>query len=108
MSAFLRVRPACGAKEARRDAQGRTGPGREPGQPAAGALASDLRVFTAVRQAGIVAAEQPMDLLDCRPLLCPPSRSKRVAGMTLGGGWGVVTADLCVRKRPVCPRPFLN
>ncbi|MBI9084336.1 MAG: acetate--CoA ligase family protein [Desulfobacterales bacterium] len=63
-----------------------------------GAMASDARVFDAVcRQAGIVKVDSPMDLLDLSAAFSslPLPRGKRAAIMTLGGGWGVVTADLC-------------
>ena len=63
-----------------------------------GALASNNRVFNAVcRQAGIVKVEKPMDLLDLSAAFSsiPLPAGNRVAIMTLGGGWGVVAADLC-------------
>ncbi|MDZ7833335.1 MAG: acetate--CoA ligase family protein [Desulfobacterales bacterium] len=63
-----------------------------------GALASNNRVFNAVcRQAGIVKVEKPMDLLDLSAAFSslPLPAGSRVAIMTLGGGWGVVAADLC-------------
>jgi acyl-CoA synthetase (NDP forming) len=63
-----------------------------------GALSSDARVFDAVcKQAGIVKVEKPMDLLDLSAAFSslPLPEGNRVAIMTLGGGWGVVTADLC-------------
>ncbi|MFH1980315.1 MAG: acetate--CoA ligase family protein [Pseudomonadota bacterium] len=65
-----------------------------------GAMTSDSRVFDAVcRQAGIVKVEHPMDLLDLSAAFSslPLPAGGRVAIMTLGGGWGVVTADLCAR-----------
>ncbi len=65
-----------------------------------GAMSSDSRVFDAVcRQAGIVKVEHPMDLLDLSAAFSsvPLPAGNRVAIMTLGGGWGVVTADLCAR-----------
>ena len=80
---------------------GRTQAGNRAAASHTGALASDLRVFdAAVRQAGIVVAEQPMDLLDLSAAFSslPLPEGKRVAVMTLGGGWGVVTADLCVEN----------
>jgi len=42
--------------------------------------------------------EQPMDLLDLSAAFSslPLLKGKRVAIVTMGGGWGVVTADLCV------------
>ena len=61
-------------------------------------MASNTRLFDAVcRQAGIVKVDQPMELLDLSAAFSslPLPKGKRVAIMTLGGGWGVVTADLC-------------
>jgi acyl-CoA synthetase (NDP forming) len=55
-------------------------------------------VFDAVcRQTGIIKVEQPMDLLDLAAAFSslPLPKGNRTAIMTLGGGWGVVTADLC-------------
>lgn len=63
-----------------------------------GALTSDSRVFDAVcRQAGIVKVNQSMELLDLGAAFSslPLPKGNRAAIMTLGGGWGVVTADLC-------------
>lgn len=63
-----------------------------------GALSTDSRIFNAVcRQSGIVKVEHSMDLLDLAAAFSslPLPRGNRAAIMTLGGGWGVVTADLC-------------
>lgn len=63
-----------------------------------GALSTDSRIFNAVcRQAGIVKVEHSMDLLDLAAAFSslPLPQGNRTAIMTLGGGWGVVTADLC-------------
>ncbi|MBW2228150.1 MAG: acetate--CoA ligase family protein [Deltaproteobacteria bacterium] len=63
-----------------------------------GAMASDAKVFDAIcRQTGIVKVDQSMDLLDLAASFSslPLPRGNRTAIMTLGGGWGVVTADLC-------------
>ncbi len=65
-----------------------------------GALSSDARIFNAMcRQAGIVKVEKSMDLLDLAAAFSslPLPQGKRVGIMTLGGGWGVVTADLCAQ-----------
>ena len=77
---------------------GQSAAGQRAAESHTGAMRSDGRVFNAVcRQAGIVKVEQSMDLLDLAagfaslPLPC----GNRVAIMTLGGGWGVVTTDLC-------------
>jgi acyl-CoA synthetase (NDP forming) len=61
-------------------------------------MASDAKVFNAAcRQAGIIQVDQPMELLDLSAVFSslPLPKGKRVAIMTLGGGWGVITADLC-------------
>jgi len=63
-----------------------------------GALSTDSRIFNAVcRQAGIVKVEHSMELLDLAGAFSslPLPHGNRTAIMTLGGGWGVVTADLC-------------
>ena len=63
-----------------------------------GAMASDTKVFDAAcRQAGIVKVERSMDLLDLAAAFSsvPLPQGNRAAIMTLGGGWGVITADLC-------------
>jgi acyl-CoA synthetase (NDP forming) len=71
-----------------------------------GAMTSDVKVFDAVcSQAGIVKVEQTMDLLDLAAAFSslPLPRGNRVGIMTLGGGWGVITADLCARYGLVVP-----
>lgn len=78
---------------------GRTSAGSRAAASHTGAMASDIKILNAAcRQAGVVIAEQPMDLLDLSAAFSslPLPEGKRVAIMTLGGGWGVVTADLCV------------
>ncbi|HOG18131.1 MAG: Succinyl-CoA ligase (ADP-forming) subunit beta [Syntrophaceae bacterium PtaU1.Bin231] len=80
---------------------GRTESGYKAAASHTGALASDMRVFEAAsRQAGIVMAGQPMELLDLSACFSslPLPRGNRVAIMTLGGGWGVVTSDLCMEQ----------
>jgi acyl-CoA synthetase (NDP forming) len=77
---------------------GRSGAGRRAAASHTGALSTDNRIFNAVcRQAGIVQVEQPMELLDLAAGFSslPLPRGNRAAVMTLGGGWGVITADLC-------------
>lgn len=77
---------------------GRTAVGGRAAASHTGALASDHRVFQAAcRQAGVILADQPLDLLDLSAAFSslPLPKGPRVAIMTLGGGWGVVTADLC-------------
>jgi len=62
-----------------------------------GALTTDSRIFNAVcKQAGIVRVEQTMDMLDLAAAFSsfPLLKGKRIGILTLGGGWGVVAADL--------------
>ncbi len=80
---------------------GRSSVGHKAAASHTGALATDERVFDAMcRQAGIIKVEQPMELLDLAAAFSslPLPRGPRVAIMTWGGGWGVVTADLCERN----------
>jgi len=77
---------------------GRSKVGNRAAASHTGAMTSDIKVFDAVcRQAGIVRADNPMDLLDLAAAFSslPLPKGNRAAIMTLGGGWGVVTADLC-------------
>ena len=71
-----------------------------------GAQASDTAVFNAMcRQAGIIKVDRPMELLDLSAAFAslPLPRGNRAAIMTLGGGWGVVTADLCATNGLAVP-----
>jgi acyl-CoA synthetase (NDP forming) len=77
---------------------GRSKAGNRAAASHTGAMTSDIKIFDAVcHQAGIVRAEKPMDLLDLAAAFSslPLPAGNRAAIMTLGGGWGVVTADLC-------------
>ena len=78
---------------------GRTRAGDRAAASHTGALASNIEVFKAAcRQAGVVLGETSMDLLDLSAAFSslPLPQGNKVAIMTLGGGWGVVTADLCM------------
>ncbi len=78
---------------------GRTKAGFKAAASHTGALASNSRVFDAAcRQAGIIQATQPMDLINLSAVFSslPLPKGNKVAIMTLGGGWGVVTSDLCM------------
>lgn len=77
---------------------GRSEAGNRAAASHTGAMTSDIKIFEAVcRQAGIVLAQKPMDLLDLAAAFSslPLPEGRRAAIVTLGGGWGVVTADLC-------------
>ncbi|MGE0082884.1 MAG: acetate--CoA ligase family protein [Desulfococcaceae bacterium] len=85
---------------------GRTRAGGRAAASHTGAMSSDAKIFDAMcRQSGIVMAEYPMDLLDLSAAFSslPLPKGKRAAIMTLGGGWGVVTADLCDEYRLQVP-----
>lgn len=77
---------------------GQTQAGSRAASSHTGAMMTDRRIFdTMCRQAGIIKVERPMELLDLAAAFSalPLPGGPRVAIMTLGGGWGVVTADLC-------------
>ncbi len=85
---------------------GRTSEGGQAASSHTGALASDFRIFEAAcRQAGIIQVKQPIEMLDLSAVFSslPLPKGNRVAIMTLGGGWGVVTTDLCVENGLVLP-----
>lgn len=85
---------------------GRSEAGTRAAASHTGAMASDARVFDAAcTQAGIVKVELPMDMLDLSAAFTslPLPKGNRAAIMTLGGGWGVVTSDLCAENGLVLP-----
>jgi acyl-CoA synthetase (NDP forming) len=70
--------------------------GRRAASSHTGALAGSAEVFlAAARQAGVVITRDPDEALDAASLLAyvPLPAGSRVAVVTLGGGWGVLTAD---------------
>ncbi len=86
---------------------GRTEAGSNAAASHTGAMASDIKVFKAAcRQAGIVQAESPMDLLDLSAAFSslPLPKGNQVALLTLGGGWGVVASDLCEENGLIVPK----
>lgn len=90
---------------------GRTEAGATAAASHTGAMASNIKVFEAAcAQAGIVRADQPMDLLNLSAAFSslPLPKGNRVAILTLGGGWGVVASDLCNENglvvQPLAPR----
>ncbi|MEI6608851.1 MAG: acetate--CoA ligase family protein [Deltaproteobacteria bacterium] len=80
---------------------GRTQAGAHAASSHTGAMASNIKVFDAAcKQAGIIQVESPMDLLDLSAAFSslPLPKGKRIALLTLGGGWGVVASDLCIEN----------
>ena len=70
--------------------------GRRAAGSHTGALAGSSEVFqAAARQAGVITTGDPDEALDVASLLAylPLPAGRRVAVVTLGGGWGVLTAD---------------
>ena len=70
--------------------------GRKAALSHTGAMAGSARVFEGmVRQSGIIATTDPDEFLDLAFSLSymPLPRGKRVAIVTMGGGWGVLSAD---------------
>ena len=70
--------------------------GRRAARSHTGALAGSAEVFqAAARQAGVITTGDPDEALDVASLLAylPLPAGRRVAVVTLGGGWGVLTAD---------------
>lgn len=86
---------------------GRSKAGNMAASSHTGALSSDTRVFDAMcAQAGIINVNQSLEMLDLAASFSslPLPTGNRVAIMTLGGGWGVVTADLCEFYNLTLPR----
>lgn len=66
-----------------------------------GAMAGQLELFEGMlEQAGIVEAEHSEEFIDIVAAFdaLPRAVGKRVAIMTMGGGWGVVAVDACERE----------
>jgi len=85
---------------------GRTDAGNRAAASHTGALASNIAVFQAAcRQAGMIPADHPTDLLDLSAAFSalPLPKGNRIGIVTLGGGWGVVATDLCVENGLAIP-----
>jgi len=86
---------------------GRTAPGSRAAASHTGAMAADTKVFEAAcRQSGIITVPHPTDLLDLAAAFSslPLPRGNRIGIVTIGGGWGIVAADLCVESGLTIPR----
>ena len=86
---------------------GRTEAGAHAAASHTGAMASDVKVFDAAcRQAGAVLVDKTMELLDLSAVFSslPLPKGNKVGIMTLGGGWGVVSADLCIENGLKVPK----
>ena len=85
---------------------GSTQAGKRAAASHTGAMSGEDAIFKgACRQAGILNVSVPSDLLSLSAGFSslPLPRGNRVGIVTLGGGWGVVTADECTREGLVIP-----
>ena len=81
---------------------GRTDAGRAAAASHTGSMSGENAIFRAAcRQAGILDVRVPTELLDLSAAFSslPLPGGNRVGIVTLGGGWGVVTADECNERR---------
>ena len=77
---------------------GRTEAGKGASASHTGAMSGEIKSFRAAcRQAGLLEVSVPSELLDLSAGFSsvPLPKGNRVGIVTLGGGWGVVTADGC-------------
>jgi len=75
--------------------------GRKAAASHTGAMAASQRVFeAAMRQSGLMYTNDPDEFLDLAYCLSylPLPRGKRIAIVTVGGGWGVLSADEVYRN----------
>jgi acyl-CoA synthetase (NDP forming) len=85
---------------------GATEYGRKAAASHTGAMAGSQRVFEAVvRQSGIIATTDPDEFVDLAFALSylPLPRGRRVAVVTMGGGWGVLSVDEVARSGLLLP-----
>jgi acyl-CoA synthetase (NDP forming) len=85
---------------------GKTAAGSQAAMSHTGSLAGSYEVYKAMfAQTGIVNVETPSELLNVSAAMThlPIPGSNRVGVMSFGGGWGVITADLCEHAGLVLP-----
>ena len=85
---------------------GRTDIGGKAAASHSGAMAGSTHIYKAVfRQTGMVEVSSSQGLIDCAKAFSylPIPRGNRVAILTRGGGWGVITADACEENGLVVP-----
>jgi acyl-CoA synthetase (NDP forming) len=85
---------------------GRTDTGGKAAASHSGAMAVSSRLLRAAfRQAGIIEIEDSQGLMDAAKAFStyPVPRGNRVGILTRGGGWGVITADICEEQGLVVP-----
>ena len=85
---------------------GRTEAGRKAAASHTGSMSGEDSIFKAVcLQSGILDVSVPSELLDLSAGFSslPLPKGNRVGIVTLGGGWGVVTADACNQRGLLVP-----
>ena len=85
---------------------GRTGAGTRAAASHSGALAGSYRLYQGVfRQTGLIEATTTQEIMDCTKALTvyPIPHGNRVAILTRGGGWGVITTDACEESGLIVP-----
>ncbi len=85
---------------------GRTLAGGRAASTHTGAMAGENRVFShACKQAGVILVDVSSELLQVSAAFTalPLPKGNKVGIVTLGGGWGVVTADLCEQAGLILP-----
>jgi len=85
---------------------GRTEVGGKAAASHSGAMAGETRIYRAAFiQSGMIEVKTSQALMDCAKAFSnyPIPRGNRVAIITRGGGWGVITADFCEENGLVVP-----
>lgn len=86
---------------------GRTRGGTKAAMSHTGALAGSIQVFSAaMEQAGVSMVDSQSELLTLAAAFdtMPLPKGNRVGVITLGGGWGVITADECEERGLTLPQ----
>jgi acyl-CoA synthetase (NDP forming) len=85
---------------------GRTGVGTKAAMSHTGSMAGSIRIFTAaMEQSGVSMVESQTEMLNLAAAFdsMPLPKGNRIGVVTLGGGWGVITADECEERGLVLP-----
>jgi len=85
---------------------GRTDVGGKAAASHSGAMAGSTNIYKGVfRQTGMIEVSSSQELIDCAKAFSylPIPQGNRVAILTRGGGWGVITADACEENSLVVP-----
>ena len=86
---------------------GRTSAGSRAASSHTGAMAGSWKIYQAAfRQAGMIPVISSQEFMDCAKAFAtlPVPRGNRVAILTRGGGWGVITADASEEQGLIVPR----